>query len=104
MSNVDQYVEELMKARMEAVPPKFFGGLASSQPSPKQYNSGELVEMVEMRLRKPLKFDHIHAYKHKEEFVHFLIWVKGELVTLKDDWGLFPSDQLITQIRLLETQ
>lgn len=46
-------------------------------------------------------FDHLSIHRTPEKAIVFIV-AKGEPVTLTDDNGLFPSDQLVGQIRLLE--
>ncbi len=60
--------------------------------------------MISMRLRSRREdfFDHWHAHKIGDERVVLFIVHKGQEVVLSDPWPLFPSDTLITQLRLLE--
>lgn len=65
--------------------------------------SEQLLSLVRMRLRMDegalFKFAHIHACTVGDK-VHVLI-INSEPVVLTDDANMFPSDQFITQIRLL---
>lgn len=77
-------------------------GMAKSDYSPET-----LANMVRMRLRsKPESyFEHWHFHKtlrKGEQLVIGIIVQDGVVTVLEDAWGLFPSDQLITQLRLLE--
>ncbi len=74
---------------------------AMSQPN---YSSDSLTTMISMRLRSRREdfFDHWHAHKIGDERVVLFIVHKGQEVVLSDPWPLFPSDTLITQLRLLE--
>lgn len=79
------------------------GNMASSS----EYSPDTLANMVRMRLRsKPSSyFEHWHFHKtlrKGESLVVGLIIQDGEVTVLEDAWALFPSDQLITQLRLLE--
>jgi hypothetical protein len=60
--------------------------------------------MVHMRLRSaPASFfDHWHMHRVGDEKVIVLIINKGVSTILEDEWPLFPSDALITKLRLLE--
>jgi hypothetical protein len=63
------------------------------------------LAMISMRLRRPSslipqEFEDLHTVLSKDK-VFVLIVTKGELVSLVDDASMFPSDTLITQIRLL---
>lgn len=71
------------------------------------YSPETLANMVRMRLRsKPESyFEHWHFHKtlrKGDELVIGLIIQDGMVTVLEDAWALFPSDQLITQLRLLE--
>jgi hypothetical protein len=61
-------------------------------------------QMIGMRLHIPpdgvIPFDRIEVHHGADKY---LIWVvnKGQSVVLEDETGLFPSDALITQLRLL---
>jgi hypothetical protein len=48
------------------------------------------------------KFSFIAAHKLNNEKVAVFVVRKGEPVTIIDDWALYPSDALLTQLRLLE--
>jgi len=70
----------------------------------KTYSSGELEKMISMRLRSAREsfFQHWHCHKINDEKVVILVINNGTHVVLEDPWPLFPSDTLITQLRLLE--
>lgn len=64
-----------------------------------------LLDLIAMRLRledsDALPFDFITAHQiDKERAVVFLVH-GGEAQTIEDDGNLFPSDALITKLRLL---
>lgn len=65
-----------------------------------------LLRMIASRMRltevATLPFQHIHCHKLNDEKVAVFIAQRGEAVTLEDDYSLFPSDALITKLRLLE--
>lgn len=46
-------------------------------------------------------FEHISVHLTKEVAIVFIV-SKGEPVTIKDDANIFPSDALVTQLRMLE--
>lgn len=65
------------------------------------------LQMINMRLfrgtkegQKVLPFQYIDAYVDEKTAVVFMV-IKDKPVTIEDDVGLFPSDNLITQLRLL---
>jgi hypothetical protein len=70
----------------------------------KTYQSPELEEMLRMRTRSApdSRFPHWHAYKHDEKVFVTVVTSDGNAVTLEDEWPLFPSDALVTKLRLLE--
>lgn len=55
---------------------------------------------LHLRNGERLPFDHVSTAVTDEKAFVFLV-VKKQLVTLEDDINLFPSDTLITQLRLL---
>jgi hypothetical protein len=80
-------------------------GRPAPMPATRKYNSDELAEMVSMRLRsaKSSFFQHWHMHRTDNgEKVIILIVDDNKHVTLEDEWPLFPSDALITKLRLLE--
>lgn len=60
--------------------------------------------MIAMRLRIPegerMPFDDIHTSLGKEKIFVFILQ-NDKPVVLEDDIGLFPSDALVTQLRLI---
>ena len=62
------------------------------------------MPVVRMRLRTPRGrfFDHWHMHKINDERVLILVVSNGQATMLEDEWPLFPSDTLITKLRLLE--
>lgn len=78
---------------------------ATPDPNFTNYSSDDLAQMVSMRLRSAREsyFRHWHFHKVGEKVVILVIPnVSGEHVVLEDDFSLFPSDALITALRLLE--
>jgi hypothetical protein len=69
-------------------------------------SSGALLRNITDRLRQPISkiADYVHCYKHaNNDSKVFVFVVQGEQATIiEDDWDLFPSDKLITQLRLLQ--
>ncbi len=64
----------------------------------------DLIGMIRMRLRKNVGeklFDFIAAHQHADTVFVFIVH-DGKNVVIKDNEKLFPSDALITQIRLLQ--
>lgn len=63
------------------------------------------IGMISMRMRIPngerFPLPHIDAYVTKDVAVVFTIDKSNRPVIIEDDPGLFPSDTLITQLRLL---
>jgi hypothetical protein len=61
-------------------------------------------QLINIRLRLSLNaqpFEFLHAYRMSPEKVVVFIVNKGDPLTLEDDGLLFPSDQLITKLRLI---
>lgn len=71
--------------------------------------SPDLTSMIKMRMHRGLglqegaifPLDHIHAHKINDEKVAVLVVHKGQATLIEDDNSLFPSDTLVTQLRLL---
>lgn len=66
-----------------------------------------LYEMLAMRMRwyelgAPKGFEACNCYKRDEDVFVFVVPKQGEPLIITDDAALFPSDKLITQLRLLE--
>jgi hypothetical protein len=74
-----------------------------------------LLSQLEFRMKWPEKrkdgmhyqsaapaLDFINVHKLNDEKVAVFVVRKGEAITLYDDWMLYPSDALVTQLRLLE--
>lgn len=60
------------------------------------------LQMLFMRMRWSIcPFPHINAYVDNGKAYVFIVGMNGEPQVLKDDYNLFPSDTLITQLRLL---
>jgi hypothetical protein len=62
-----------------------------------------LSEKLECRMdwdRNP--FAHLSIHQLTEHTVVLFIAVRGEAVVLEDDANLFPSDALVTKLRLLQ--
>ena len=81
--------------------------MAGNHP-PSGFESQEgLLRAISQRLRVTnagnLGFDFIAAHKAAEKVFVFAV-VDGNPVTLEDEWGLFPTDKLITALRLLKQE
>lgn len=65
----------------------------------------QLLHMIASRLRVPegstLPFEHIHAFKISENRAGVVVVHNETAALLEDEWALFPSDALITKLRLL---
>jgi hypothetical protein len=77
-------------------------------PSPPAVDSPQyLLDMIRMRMRvpnyMPLPFESIYAVKSGEK-VFVLVTHDGNGTKLEDGHELFPSDALITSLRLLEAK
>lgn len=63
-----------------------------------------LLKAIRMRMRAPdgvaLGVDDMHCFKSGDVVFVFVV-AAGEATIIKDEWPLFPSDQLITQLRLI---
>lgn len=68
-------------------------------------NQAGRLKLLSMRLRLPENaipkgFTDLHTTLEGDKVFVFIV-LRGKAVTLEDDAGMFPSDTLITQIRLL---
>lgn len=72
----------------------------------RSYSSADLGRMVGSRLRYPpgcAPFKHCYFHKvDDEKVVALIIGPDGRAIVLEDGWPLFPSDEFITKLRLLE--
>lgn len=72
--------------------------------SPNSLGEAGAYKLLAMRMRVPegskLPFEHLSMHVTDTAAFVFLV-TKGKPVTIEDDASLFPSDQLITQLRLL---
>lgn len=68
------------------------------------HNATWRLEMIGSRLQAPVSvykvFEHISTALAEDKVVVFIVQ-RGKHVTLEDPASLFPSDTLITQLRLL---
>lgn len=104
---------EIMKGNImtpyPAKPPVPLAGIAQAPmtfaaASP-DWGPDALLRMLNMRLYRDRlegkkQFDFIAPYKNKDAVVVFLVH-DGNPTYIEDDWSLFPSDSLITKLRLL---
>lgn len=67
---------------------------------------GDLIRMLAMRLRwsdgQPLPYMHLYVTRVDNEVIVVVVNTGQAPVVMQDGWDLFPSDTLITQLRLLE--
>ncbi len=96
----DAWAEHLVRmglfgARMPSAPPPW----VETPPTRLQP-----IQMIRSRLRlgegEALGLDHLHAHEDKDMTFVFVVHM-GKHVVLEDERTLFPSDQLITSLRLL---
>lgn len=95
---VDKSHWNAMKAIMSAQ-----SGMANSTPNP-DTSPAALGNMIDMRLRTPpgkFMFQFMQAFKMKNEKVVVFIVQNDQPTFLEDDWALFPSDELVTKLRLI---
>lgn len=61
-------------------------------------------EMLRVRMRWYLTpFPCVKCHNHENiKALVFIVTKDGQHVVLEDEWAMFPSDRLVTQIRLLE--
>ena len=110
----------LFKPAMIPAPPPFHGAsggagqaLASAAKPPAWLqrdewggigSSSALLRMLAMRFRledgQQFPFEFIMPTKTKDKVVVFLI-INGEPTHVEDDWGMYPSDALVTKLRLI---
>lgn len=67
------------------------------------YESGsQMIAALNIRLRADTNklFDRIVACKSQEKAFVFIV-KDGKAAVLEDEWTLYPSDRLITQIRMI---
>lgn len=65
-------------------------------------NSAQLINAIHSRMRGPVGFQHLTpVYVRERDMVVLFIIHKGDSITLEDEWAMFPSDALITKLRLL---
>lgn len=91
-----------------AMPPPLNAGINQIAQSVSQGPVGvgsspeSLMRAINMRLRNMLTFDFIMAYKYKRSDSVVVFFVHNDKPgMLEDGWDLFPSDELITKLRLL---
>lgn len=63
-----------------------------------------LVDMIRMRLRIPpygSPWQFLECFCGTDNQVHVFMVMDNKPITLTEPWDLFPSDTLITQLRLL---
>jgi hypothetical protein len=80
------------------------GGGSVNMPPPKPKPS--LISMIASRMRwgegEASGFDHIQPHQLTEEQIAVFVIQNKRALIIYDDANLFPSDTLITQLRLLE--
>lgn len=82
--------------------PAHLHGLSTGQAAPVGPSDGE---MLCMRMRWPslntTKFDCVHIHRGKDKIFVFVVNNDGQPCTLEDDLNLFPSDQLVTSLKVM---
>jgi hypothetical protein len=108
----DRAIYEMMKNYPGLVDPQKMANVLASQIRDNMSGIGSsdtspmaLGKMIDMRLRTPpgkylFEFMMCHKAKDDNKVVVFLYHNK-QATHLEDDWNLFPSDTLITQLRLM---
>ena len=64
-------------------------------------------QMIAMRLHVPqggmIPFDYLRCHRHRDnQRVSVFVVVDDKSLIIEDQWDLFPSDTLITQLRILK--
>jgi hypothetical protein len=81
-------------------------GIANTAMSPPNKPAPSLYEMLAMRMRwhgtYPPQFHQVHPVVRGEEVFVLVLPKAGEPVVLTDEAALYPSDKLITTLRVLE--
>jgi hypothetical protein len=101
-----------------AIPPPWSPPIPAVSPSfgkydplPEHFSSEYLMEMIRMRMRwdpSPMlgdfkyPFAALTAIREGDRVAVVVLQTGQEAIVLEDEWGLFPSDRLVTQLRLLE--
>ncbi|MGE0677823.1 hypothetical protein [Pseudolabrys sp.] len=79
--------------------------MMATKAEPVHESEEELLDVIARRLRQTassnMGFDYVGAHKSGDT-VNVFVVVGGQPTILQDGWDLFPSDQLVTQIRLLK--
>jgi hypothetical protein len=83
------------------------GGWVTSSPVDVARDMYTYEHQINMRLNNGTRlsdkrFDYMAAYRYCEDKVAVFICVNGSYVVLEDGADLFPSDTLITQLRMLQ--
>jgi hypothetical protein len=117
VSAASQFDRELMKHMQDAImygmsPSQAINshilGTTAKKMEP-DYSTNKLLELIHMRMHRERlapgtqivpDFSFIAPYKNGDTVVVFLVHDKKPTY-IEDDWGLFPSDALITKLRLL---
>ena len=111
-----EFVSQMFKANMipsnilnGPVPGQLGSGSAGVKKMEPDYSTNKLLELIHMRMHRERlapgtmmtpDFSFIAPYKNGDTVVVFLVHDKKPTY-IEDDWGLFPSDALITKLRLL---
>ncbi|HLL29017.1 MAG TPA: hypothetical protein VKT73_15375 [Xanthobacteraceae bacterium] len=85
---------------------EMFQAMVGTPKFEKAHKGMGLIDMIKHRLRTPDSskfFDYWDAARVADT-VHVFVITGNESVILKDDWAMFPSDSLITQLRVLENR
>lgn len=85
---------------MPATPPTYVGPLQMLQMRMRwgRYSGPYLQQGTYV---EPSPFDHLDVFQGKKDFIVFII-KDGDPVIIRDSHELFPSDTLITQLKLIE--
>jgi hypothetical protein len=83
---------------------KLYAATNATVSAPDPEHPSQLLDMLKSRMRwgpkLPFKVTSCHRLSHDKAVV-FVIHEDRHL-TIEDDWALFPSDTLVTQLRLIQ--
>jgi hypothetical protein len=100
MQNEQDYMEAIMAKQMGSA---ILGSVPKTTISPAPYTSTDaLKSAINARMRGTLSCDFWYpVFVEKRNMVVLFIIQNGDPVILEDEFSLFPSDALVTKLRLL---
>lgn len=94
-------VDEEFKKQMAMIAMQGSGAMPSAPAAPSVYNENDRSKMLHYRLRETMaKFPTVHTAVVGDK-VFVMITTTTDAAMLEDDIHMFPSDQLVSQLRLL---